>query len=109
MEQVRDTIVERRDAVEKRLTAACDRAGRPRSTVTLVAITKTLPVPFLPLLPAMGLTELGENRPQQLWTRADLLTAGVHWHLVGHLQRNKVERTLPLVEWVHSVDSSRLL
>jgi PLP dependent protein len=95
------------DAVEERIRAACDRAGRPRSSVTLVAVTKTAPEPVLPLLPALGLTHLAESRPQQLWRRAPLAPAS--WHLVGHLQRNKVERTLPLVALIHSVDSDRLL
>ena len=106
---VRDILLERREAVERRLTAACERVGRPRSSVNLVAVTKTLDEQYLSLLPDIGLKELGENRPQQLWSRAALLSQGVHWHLVGHLQRNKVERTLPLVEWIHSVDSLRLL
>src|SRR5262249_41922306 len=52
---------------------------------------------------------LGENRPQELWRKAAALPPGVHWHLIGHLQRNKIERTLPLVELIHAVDSERLL
>jgi pyridoxal phosphate enzyme (YggS family) len=53
--------------------------------------------------------DLGENRPQELWHKAALLPNTVHWHLVGHLQRNKIERTLPLVQLIHSADSLRLL
>ncbi len=63
-----------------------------------------------PVLVAAGCRDLGESRPQQLWQKAAALeTAGVAWHLIGHLQRNKVARTLPLVSLVHSGDSLRLL
>jgi pyridoxal phosphate enzyme (YggS family) len=60
------------------------------------------------LLPGLGVAHLGENRPQELWRKAAALP-GVRWHLIGHLQRNKVERTLPLAELIHSADSLRLL
>jgi pyridoxal phosphate enzyme (YggS family) len=103
------TIAARFAAVEERLRAACRRAGRPRGDVTLVAVTKTIPVEVAALLPGLGLLDLGENRPQELWRKAAALPAAVRWHLVGHLQRNKVERTLPLVSRIHSVDSLRLL
>jgi pyridoxal phosphate enzyme (YggS family) len=77
--------------------------------VTLVAVTKTVPVAIAALLPEMGVFDLGENRPQELWSKAASLPATVRWHLIGHLQRNKVERTLPLLHRMHSVDSLRLL
>ena len=94
--------------VEDRLRAACARAGRDRREVTLVAVTKTVPVEVAELLPGLGVSDLGENRPQELWRKAARLPA-VRWHLIGHLQRNKIERTLPLVHRVHSVDSRRLM
>jgi pyridoxal phosphate enzyme (YggS family) len=96
-------------AVEERLCAACGRAGRRREDVTLVAVTKTVSAAVAALLPELGVRDLGENRPQELWAKAAALTAEVRWHLVGHLQRNKVERTLSLVHLIHSVDSVRLL
>jgi pyridoxal phosphate enzyme (YggS family) len=95
--------------VEERLAAACARAGRRREDVTLVAVTKTVPAEVAALLPGLGVADLGESRPQELWRKAAALPATVRWHLVGHLQRNKVERTAPLVARVHSVDSVRLL
>src|SRR5207244_4695089 len=82
---------------------------RSRSQVTLVAVTKTVPVAVADLLPPLGLLDLGENRPQELWRKAPALPRSVRWHLIGHLQRNKIERTLPLVHLIHSVDSLRLL
>jgi pyridoxal phosphate enzyme (YggS family) len=94
--------------VEERLSAACARAGRRRADVTLVAVTKTVSVAVAALLPQLGVRDLGESRPQELWRKAAALPE-VRWHLVGHLQRNKAERTLPLVCCIHSVDSVRLL
>jgi pyridoxal phosphate enzyme (YggS family) len=106
---MRALLQERLEAVEERLRAACRRAGRDRGEVTLVAITKTVSTAVAAELHALGVLHLGESRPQELWRKAAALPASVRWHLVGHLQRNKVEQTLPLVETVHSVDSLRLL
>jgi pyridoxal phosphate enzyme (YggS family) len=101
-------LADRLVAVEQRLQAACARAGRDRAAVTLVAVTKTVPVAVAALLPGLGVRDLGESRPQELWRKAAALPE-VRWHLLGHLQRNKVERTLPLVHAIHSIDSLRLL
>jgi pyridoxal phosphate enzyme (YggS family) len=95
-------------SVEDRLRAACARAGRSRDEVTLVAVTKTVSPEVATLLPGLGVADLAESRPQELWRKAAAVPAA-RWHLVGHLQRNKVERTLPLVCRVHAVDSVRLL
>jgi pyridoxal phosphate enzyme (YggS family) len=91
------------------LHAACARSGRARQEVTLVAVTKTIAPSIAAALPELGVVHLGESRPQELWRKAELLPKTVHWHLVGHLQRNKIERILPLVRLIHSVDSLRLL
>src|SRR2546423_622774 len=102
-------LAERLQAVEERITAACRRAGRARSDVTLVAVTKTVGVDVARQLVELGVRDLGESRPQELWHKAAQVRGAVRWHLIGHLQRNKVEKTLPLVQWIHSVDSVRLL
>jgi pyridoxal phosphate enzyme (YggS family) len=94
--------------VEERLRAACRRAGRAREEVTLVAVTKTVEPAVAAAVAALGVRDLGESRPQELWRKAAALP-DVRWHLIGHLQRNKVERTLPMVVCIHSVDSLRLL
>jgi pyridoxal phosphate enzyme (YggS family) len=106
---VRDILAGNLARIEDRLRAACVRAGRDRRDVTLVAVTKTVTVEVAALLPELGVLDLGENRPQELWRKAGLLPAAVRWHLIGHLQRNKIEHTLPLVHRIHSVDSLRLL
>ncbi len=94
--------------IRERIEGACARVGRSPAEVTLVAVTKTIPIEVVTILPKLDLIDLGENRPQELWRKAPVLP-NVRWHLIGHLQRNKIERTLPLVQLVHSVDSERLL
>ncbi|MCI0737803.1 MAG: YggS family pyridoxal phosphate-dependent enzyme, partial [Gemmataceae bacterium] len=93
MERLRRNLAK----VEERLQAACRRAGRDRKEITLVAVTKSVSAEIAALLPALGIVDLGESRPQELWRKAEALPKNLCWHLVGHLQRNKVERTLPLV------------
>jgi pyridoxal phosphate enzyme (YggS family) len=100
------------DQVQRRMADACARTGRPPESVRLVAVTKTAPLPAIRALLNLGQTTLGENRPQQLLERADLLRGAPvlpHWHLIGQLQRNKVRSLLPAVELIHSVDSLKLL
>ncbi|MBY0526900.1 MAG: YggS family pyridoxal phosphate-dependent enzyme [Gemmataceae bacterium] len=106
---LRDRLADRIQQVETRLRAACQRAGRARGEVTLVAVTKTVPVEVAALALELGVLDLGENRPQELWSKAAALPPSVRWHAIGHLQRNKIERTLPLAHLIHSVDSLRLL
>ena len=96
-------------AVEERISRACARAGRNRTDVTLVAVTKSVSSEIAALLPELGVVDLGENRPQELWRKAAVLPTSVRWHLIGHLQRNKIDRTLPLTHLIHSVDNARLL
>src|SRR5687767_830569 len=96
--------------VRERIANAAAAAGRDLASVKLVAVTKYVDAATAALLVAAGCKTLGESRPQQLWEKAAAPElAGVEWHLVGRLQRNKVKRTLPLVELIHSVDSERLL
>lgn len=104
------SVLENRLAeLEGRLRAACRRSGRTRGEVTLVAVTKTVPVEVAALLHRLGVQHLGESRPQELWRKADTLPPSCSWHLVGHLQRNKVERTLRINPLIHSVDRLPLL
>jgi pyridoxal phosphate enzyme (YggS family) len=106
---LRDRLAANLARVEQRLAVACARAGRARQEVALVAVTKSVSAEIAALLPELGIHDLGESRPQELWRKVALLPQTVRWHLIGHLQRNKIERTLPLVHRIHSVDSERLL
>lgn len=108
MESVAEILRNRLAEVEGRLAAACSRAGRQRADVTLVAVTKTVGVETAGALLNLGVRNLAENRPQELWKKVEALP-DADWHLIGHLQRNKIERTLPLVTLIHAVDSVRLL
>ena len=104
----RQLLSDRLADVRGRIAAACARAGRSPADVTLVAVTKYVSAGVAALLPELGVADLGESRPQELWKKAEAV-AGVRWHLIGHLQRNKLDRTAPLVSLVHSVDSDRVL
>ncbi len=110
MTDVAGRIAENVAHVRSRIAAAARRSGRTADDVTLVAVTKYVPLECAAAVVAAGCPDLGESRPQQLWDRAAALAdRAIHWHLVGHLQRNKVRRTLPLVRLLQSVDSRRLL
>jgi pyridoxal phosphate enzyme (YggS family) len=96
--------------VRERIAAAAQSAGRLPEEVRLVAVTKYVDAATTRLLVDAGCHDLGESRPQQLWEKAaSLEDLPIRWHMIGHLQRNKVRRTLPLVHLVHSGDSVRLL
>jgi PLP dependent protein len=106
--ELRSVLGERIASVRARIADACRRAGRTADSVTLVAVTKTASAQVVAVAAELGLRDLGENRPQELWKKAATVS-GVNWHLIGHLQRNKLDRTMPLVTLIHSVDSERLL
>lgn len=90
--------------VRGRIANACARVGRSASEVTLVAVTKQVDVATVRQLYELGVRDVGENRPQSLWRKYVHLPHDLRWHLIGHLQTNKVRRTLPLVHSIHSVD-----
>lgn len=93
-----------------RIAEAARRSGRSADAVKLVAVTKYVDTDRALQLVAAGCHDLGEARPQELWRKAQTLTGEpIDWHLIGHLQRNKIARTLPLVRFVHSADSLRLI
>src|SRR5438132_5359327 len=92
--RLQERLKDRLAAVEERIAAACARAGRSRSEVTLVAVTKTVSTELAACLPGLGVLDLGESRPQELWRKAGVLPHEIRWHLIGQLQRNKVQRTL---------------
>ena len=95
--------------VRGRMAAAAARAGRPAEDVRLLAVTKYVGPDEIRALVAAGCRDLGESRPQQLWDRStEFRDLPVRWHMIGHVQRNKVERTVPLVAMIHSLDSLRL-
>ncbi len=94
--------------VEERIRAACARAGRPRSEVTLIAVSKTKPVSMIEEVYSLGQRDFGENKVQELTEKYEVLPGDIRWHLIGHLQRNKVKYIVDKACLIHSVDSLRL-
>lgn len=100
------------DIVEQKISAACSRAGRSRSEVTLIAVSKTKPNEMLKQAYDLGICNFGENKVQELVGKYDALNdsfeSKVNWHMIGHLQRNKVKYIIDKVALIHSVDSLAL-
>jgi pyridoxal phosphate enzyme (YggS family) len=110
MSDISARIAENVAEIRRRIADAAVRSGRTASEITLVAVTKYVSADLVRPLVAAGCHDLGESRPQHFWDKAAILAdLPIRWHMIGHLQRNKVRRTLPLVAMVHSVDSPRLL
>ncbi len=120
---IRRQLSENLKRVKDRIQAACARAGRSADEVTLVAVTKYVGVDVIRQLVELGQLDIGESRVQELTKRAAMLhessarlrgpssmeeAPGPRWHMIGHLQRNKVRAVLPWVQTIHSVDSLRL-
>jgi pyridoxal phosphate enzyme (YggS family) len=113
-------IAERIQFVKENIASACARSGRNPADVKLVVVTKSASVEAVEEIVRLGFYELGENRVQQLKKVAPILDEflqrnqdlskgkKVHWHMIGHLQRNKVRQVLPVVTLIHSVDTLRL-
>lgn len=94
--------------VEHNIEEACRRAGRDRSEVTLIAVSKTKPVETLQEAYDLGVRVFGENKVQEMEDKYESLPRDIQWHLIGHLQRNKVKYIIDKAVLIHSVDSLRL-
>lgn len=94
--------------VERRIEAACKRAGRSRDEVTLIAVSKTKPVSMLQEAYDLGVRVFGENKVQEIRDKYEALPKDIEWHMIGHLQTNKVKYIVDKVKLIHSVDSLRL-
>lgn len=105
LERVRENF----DSILRRAAEAARRAGRPADSWRLVAVTKTVPAEVASALVGLGARDLGENRVPDLVRKAEVLREKqVRWHMIGHLQRNKVRKVVGVAELIHSVDSLRL-
>lgn len=101
MSLIHDNIV----IVKSKIAEAASRSGRRFEEVELMAVTKTFSAEKVREVVDDGLLVLGENRVQELLAKRPLLPSSVQWHLIGHLQSNKVRKVLPVVEAIHSVDN----
>ncbi len=104
-----ETFAERLEKVEQRIAAACEKAGRPRDSVTLLAVSKTKPPEAVCEAAECGLRLFGENKVQEAQAKIPLCPSGLEWHLIGHLQSNKAKLAANLFQMIHSVDSLKLL
>ena len=95
-------------SVEARIQAAWDRAGRSRKEVTLIAVSKTKPVEMLQTIYDAGSRDFGENKVQEMCDKIEQLPTDIRWHMIGHLQTNKVKYIVGRVSLIHSVDSLHL-
>lgn len=101
-------LKENLNEVEAQIQRACETAGRSRQEVTLIAVSKTKPVEMLKEIYDAGIRDFGENKVQELTEKYEVMPEDMKWHMIGHLQRNKVKYIVDKVELIHSVDSLRL-
>ena len=94
--------------VESQIQASCEKSGRQREDVTLIAVSKTKPVELLQEAYDAVVRDFGENKVQEICDKYDRLPSDIRWHMIGHLQRNKVKHIIDKVCMIHSVDSYRL-
>ena len=94
--------------VEQNIESACDRSGRRRDEVTLIAVSKTKPVSMLQEAYDAGIRVFGENKVQELVDKYEVMPKDIQWHMIGHLQTNKVKYIVDKVACIHSVDSLKL-
>lgn len=101
-------ILENIEKVRQNIEAACKKSGRNPEEITLIAVSKTKPyIDIEEALPS-GILDYGENKVQELSEKYDILPKDIRWHMIGHLQRNKVKYLVGKVSLIHSVDSLRL-
>lgn len=103
-----ESIGSRLAVVEGRITAACERAGRSRSEVTLVVVSKTFPASAIDEVIAAGATDIGENKVQEAEAKFSGLNQRARFHLIGHLQSNKAKSAATLFDVIQTVDSVKL-
>ncbi len=94
--------------VEENINAACQRSNRPRKDVTLIAVSKTKPAEMVAAIYNEGVRDFGENKVQEILEKKPVLADDIKWHMIGHLQRNKVKQVINKACLIHSVDSMRL-
>jgi len=99
----------RLEHVQKRIDAACQRAGRQPYQVTMLAVSKTFGPDDVAEAAGCGLTVFGESKVQEARQKIPLCSGNLEWHMIGHLQRNKVKDAVQLFRMIHAVDSLRLL
>src|SRR4051812_15038298 len=98
-------LQENLSVIEERIRKACERSGRKRDEITLIAVTKTHSREIIKEAYDLGIRNFGENRVQELLKKKEQLPEDIRWHLIGHLQSNKAKYIAPFIYCVHSIDS----
>lgn len=101
-------IKENLETVERNIADACEKAGRNRGDVTLIAVSKTKPVSDIRQAMECGITVFGENKVQEIKDKTEEIKEPLSWHMIGHLQANKVKYLPGRVCMIHSVDNVKL-
>ena len=101
-------VKENLEQVRENIRKACEKSGRDVNKVTLIAVSKTKPIPMLQEAYDAGSRDFGENKVQEIMDKYPVLPEDIRWHMIGHLQRNKVKYIVDKVSLIHSVDSLRL-
>ena len=109
MTSISSKIADNLSRIGERIQTVCQRSGRDPASVRLVAVTKYAKLEWIKALLEAGVNDCGESRPQQLCERLPQLPERINWHLIGHLQSNKVRSVLPVATMIHSVDTLKLL
>lgn len=94
--------------VEQKICEACKKSGRKREEVRLIAVSKTKPEEMITMAYQNGIRDFGENKPQELKEKCGHLPGDINWHMIGHLQRNKIKYVIDKAALIHSIDSQRL-
>jgi pyridoxal phosphate enzyme (YggS family) len=102
------TLVSRYEELKGRVEKACLSCGRNPDSVRIIVVTKTHPLETVQAVIDAGIRDIGENRVQEIQEKAPFLRGEYEMHLIGHLQTNKVNKAVPLVQWIQSIDSIRL-
>src|SRR2546423_2945277 len=105
VDPAQELLAVRLASIRAQIAAAAEKAGRAAHEVTLIAISKTHPASAVRLLLELGATDVGENRVQEAEQKITEIGDRARWHLVGHLQANKVRRAVNLFDVIHSLDS----
>ncbi len=90
--------------IKSRIARACQKVGRDPADITLIAVTKTIDAEIVNKSIALGIAQIGENKPQEIVRKQPLIDSTVDWHMIGHLQSNKVKMIVDKVKLIHSVD-----
>jgi pyridoxal phosphate enzyme (YggS family) len=104
-----DQFIKNRDELMQRVAAAAQKSGRSPDAITVITVTKTHPAELLQMVLDKGMKHIGENRVQEITAKVPLLKGEKVVHCIGHLQRNKARKAVALCDWIHSLDSDRII